>query len=82
MTFREIHGKKPKVEFVEPTLTANPYRIIPKDPKEMRAEQQRPAPTGAMRNQQYTQGRQQPYRRPMRPPMGMPMMGYYPYNRP
>ncbi|KXS12854.1 hypothetical protein M427DRAFT_34474 [Gonapodya prolifera JEL478] len=34
----EIHGRVPEVKYVPGTQQGNPFRIIPKDPKEMRAE--------------------------------------------
>ncbi|KNC97869.1 uncharacterized protein SPPG_06862 [Spizellomyces punctatus DAOM BR117] len=35
----EIHGRKPVVKWVPATQHGNPFRTVPKDPKEVRAEQ-------------------------------------------
>ncbi|KAI8820101.1 uncharacterized protein EV422DRAFT_620504 [Fimicolochytrium jonesii] len=46
----EIHGRKPIVKYVPPSQQSNPFRTLPKDPKETRAEQAKRGPaigTGA-----------------------------------
>ncbi|KAI8807310.1 hypothetical protein BJ742DRAFT_320596 [Cladochytrium replicatum] len=43
-----LHGKKPIVNWLEPHQRHNPFRIVPKDPKELRIEQPGVVPVGGV----------------------------------